>query len=116
MEVLSDVNAKTTDFTNLIQEALDECAPFKRFKVKHDYKPGLTDAAKKFILERDQTRKKIKGASTPDKPSILSTNHSACQQVLSHYKSIPCLRENKQVIHSTKDTLFVVLKVLKLCC
>ena len=60
----------TQEFTSLINQALDECAPFKQFKVKHNFKPGITEAAKKLIKERDETKKKIAGAKLSEKPLL----------------------------------------------
>ena len=50
------VDSKTEEFTNKINSALDECAPFKKFKTRKNLKPGITDQAKKLILERDKSR------------------------------------------------------------
>ena len=56
---VSDVNKKAMEFTKQVNLALDECAPYKCYKVRDNFKPGLTDAGNKLILERDNTRKKI---------------------------------------------------------
>ena len=67
---IPDVNTQAEEFTREINEALDECAPFKEFKVRQSYKPGLSDQAKKIIRERDLTRKQIKKAHTQEKPAL----------------------------------------------
>ena len=67
---LTDVNEKAEELTKQINLALDECAPYKQFKVRQNFKPGLTEEAKKMMLERDLTRKKIFGASKEDKPAL----------------------------------------------
>ena len=67
---LQDVNKKTEAFTNIIDSALDECAPFKSFKVRQNFKPGLSETARKLIEERDNTRKKIITAKNKEKPLL----------------------------------------------
>ena len=40
-------------FTEMVTEALDECAPLRTFTIKPGYMPGLTEEAKKLIKERE---------------------------------------------------------------
>ena len=65
-----DVNTKAMEFTKQINLALDECAPFKNYKVKEKFKPGLSHSAKQLIMERDGTRNKISEASDLEKPLL----------------------------------------------
>ena len=65
-----DVKTKAMEFTKQINLALDECAPFKNYKVKEKFKPGLSHSAKQLIMERDGTRKKISEASDLEKPLL----------------------------------------------
>ena len=66
----SEVNEKAKEFTKLVNLALDECAPYRSYKVRENFKPGLTEAAKKLIRERDITRKKIPDAQDHEKPAL----------------------------------------------
>ena len=67
---LTDLNAKTTEFTNVINKALDECAPYKKFKIRDNYKPGLSQCAKEIMRDRDLMRQNISKATTEDKPAL----------------------------------------------
>ena len=49
---LKDVNDKTREFTSELTKALDECALLKKFKVRENFKPGLTQTAKLIMRER----------------------------------------------------------------
>ena len=64
------IEAKTRDFTEKIVRALDECAPYKKFKPRDAFRPGITDLAKQLIKERDKTRKSISKARPEDRPTI----------------------------------------------
>ena len=54
---LEDVNEKTEEFTSEMNKARDECAPMKQFKIRENFKPGLSEKAKALMVERDQARK-----------------------------------------------------------
>ena len=56
---LTSVDEKSEELTKQINSALDECAPYKQFKVRQNFRPGITEEAKRLMLERDQTRKMI---------------------------------------------------------
>ena len=64
------VDSKTKEFPNKINSALDECAPYKKFKTRKNLKPGITEQAKKLILERDKSRQDLTKASKEDKPAL----------------------------------------------
>ena len=66
----ADLNEKTEHFTNEISLALDECAPFKCFKIRENYRPGLSQTAKDIMKERDTTRKSIARAPDSEKPTL----------------------------------------------
>ena len=53
-----DIEKMTKNFTEMIVEAMDECAPMKRFKINTNYRHGLTKETKDLIKERDELRKK----------------------------------------------------------
>ena len=63
----SNVNETERAFTELINEALNETAAFKTFKVRSSYKFGLSAATKELMKNRDQTRKAIKSAGNQEK-------------------------------------------------
>ena len=70
MSALQDIDEKTTEFTNQITSALDECAPYKRVKTRHNFKPGITSKAKQMMLDRDRTRKDLSNARREDKTAL----------------------------------------------
>ena len=62
-----DVNEKTEAFTEEVTQALNEFAPYKRFKIRTSFKPGLSEKAKALMRERDKARKAIPTARSIDK-------------------------------------------------
>ena len=56
-------------FTDIVTEALDECAPVRTFTIKPGYRPGLTEEAKKLMKERDEARRELK--RSPGEKKIL---------------------------------------------
>ena len=46
-------------FTQLVNEALDQVAPFKTFTVKLRYKFGLSEQTKIMMKKRDSVRNQI---------------------------------------------------------
>ena len=67
---MTDVEEKATEFTREVTKALDECAPYKRFKVRRNFQAGLSETAKAIMRERDSTRKNISRANESDRPSL----------------------------------------------
>ena len=67
---LVDVNDKTKEFTSELTKALDECSPMKKFKVRENFKPGLTQTAKLIMRERDSTRRRISSVSKEEKTKL----------------------------------------------
>ena len=55
-----DINEKVRIFTRNINEALDEVAPIKTFKIKSTFKFGLSENTKELMKERDHIRNRIK--------------------------------------------------------
>ena len=78
-----DVNTKAMEFTKQINLALDECAPFKNYKVKDNFKLGLSYVAKQLILERDSTRKKKSEAPDLEKPALKAKYKQLCNKTIS---------------------------------
>ena len=60
----TNIEEKTEEFTNLVSSALDECAPYKNFKIRMNYRPGITEEAKRLIVERDKARGDVSRVST----------------------------------------------------
>ena len=67
---IQEINEQTEEFTKEINGALDECAPYRRFKVRQNFKPGLSKLAKEIMGERDLTRKKMGEASEQERPIL----------------------------------------------
>ena len=57
------------EFTELMGEAMDECAPMWKFKINTNYKHGLTKETKDLIRKRDKMRKSIN--KSPSEKKIL---------------------------------------------
>ncbi len=71
-----DVEKMAKEFTEIIVEALDECAPVKRFKISQHYKSGLTKETKEWIRERDKLRSEIKNPQMKIKFYMKGTKNS----------------------------------------
>ena len=57
-----DVNEMAELFSREVNEALDICAPVKKFTIRQNHKFGITENTKKLIKERDKKRKQLKDA------------------------------------------------------
>ena len=55
---MTDLNEQTNELTKELNLALDECAPYRAFKPRVNYRPGLSDKARTIMKERDLARKK----------------------------------------------------------
>ena len=55
-----NVKEMAVQFSNLVNEALDEVAPFKSFNTKSGYKAGLSHQTKIFMAGRDRARHDLK--------------------------------------------------------
>ena len=83
----NDIETKTRNFTNKVVNALDECAPFKSFKPRDSFRPGLTNSAKKLIKERDSTRISFSKAKTEDKPKLRAKYRQLRNKVVNQIRS-----------------------------
>ena len=85
IEKENDINEKVRIFTNNINEALDEVAPIKNFKIKSSYKFGLSDKTKELMRIRDHTRNQIKNSTNQEKQILLikyrKLRNSVTQQI-----------------------------------
>ena len=66
-----DLNEKVEIFSQFIEEALDEIAPIKSFKVKSRYKFGLSAETKMLMASRDLTRKNISKANDSNRAVLV---------------------------------------------
>ena len=57
-------------FSNNVEEALNEIAPFKTFTVRSNHKYGLSEETKKIMKSRDQVRKSISKANHSEKATL----------------------------------------------
>ena len=71
-----DIEQMTKDLTELITEALDECAPMAKFKLNTNYKHGLRKETKELIKERDNLRKEIKRSPNEKKKLFMKDTRS----------------------------------------
>ena len=55
-----EIEIMSKNFTDLVTEALEECAPMTKFKIGTNYKHGLTQETKNLIKKRDELRKEMK--------------------------------------------------------
>ena len=62
-----DLDQMVTLLTNHVTNSLDDCAPRRTFKVRNNYKFGISDATKALIKERDNARIDIKTKSPSEK-------------------------------------------------
>ena len=63
---MENVNEMAVQFSNLVNQALDEIAPVKTFNNKPGYKAGISTETKNLMKERDMARSELKH-STGDK-------------------------------------------------
>ena len=86
MSALPDIDEKTTEFTNQITSALDECAPYKRVKTRPNFKAGITIEAKQLMLDRDRARKDLSNARREDKPALKTKYKHLRNRVISQLR------------------------------
>ena len=67
IEKCVDLDEKVKIFTENINTALDEIAPFKTFKIRSSYKFGLSDKTKELMKLRDLVRNKISSCKGNEK-------------------------------------------------
>ena len=82
----SNVDEMTTEFTSQVTKALDECAPYRKFKVRKNFQPGLSQTAKDIMRERDSTRGGISRASDRDKPALKAKYKSLRNRVINQIR------------------------------
>ena len=96
IDATTDLHNKAIVFANEINSALDECAPYKSFKVRDNYRPGLSEAAKDIIKERDTTRRNITSAKAIDKP-VLKAKYKQLRN-----KALSQIRKDSQTMNADR--------------
>ena len=97
------LNLMTEKFAETVEEALDEIAPIKTFKVRSFHKFGLSDRTKELMKARDQTRLNISsGNSTSQKLTMLKKYKVLRNQVNSALRK-DSVDFNNNRITSAKD-------------
>ena len=54
------VNEMASLFSNMVNEALDECAPLKSFILRSTYVPGIYTETKNLMSQQDKARQELK--------------------------------------------------------
>ena len=112
---LQDIEEKTESFTSKINSALDDCAPYKSFKPRNNFRPGITTKAKQLIIERDRTRKEVSKASREDKPALKIKYKHLRNRVLNQLR-MDTMQQNGERISKAEnegETWRVVNEILK---
>ena len=66
------LDKKVRQFTETIEESLDDIAPYRTFTIKSEYKFGLSSETKDLMAKRDQTRKKLSSADQNERLILLA--------------------------------------------
>ena len=111
----SEVNEKAEEFTKLVNLVLDECAPYRSYKVRENFKPGLTEAAKKLIRERDITRKKIPDAQDHEKPALKARYKQLRNKAISQIRKDSILMNGAKIseVKNEGETWRIVNDIVK---
>ena len=107
LEDCNSVDDMVDIFTKNIDEALDEVAPIKSFKVKSNYKFGISLETKKLMRQRDNTIENIKKAQNGEKIMCISI---LCK------KSYKNFRGNIANLKSVNHTIFSFYNMHLLTC
>ena len=67
LEETEDLDELVGQFTELVQEALDEIAPIRTFIVESKYNYGLSNETKELMKKRDHARQTAKIAESNQK-------------------------------------------------
>ena len=68
---IENMDEKVELFNSKIQNALDELAPIRSFKIRSQHKFGLSEYTKNLMKKRDSTRAGISKASPSERPILL---------------------------------------------
>ena len=111
----TDVNEKAAALTEEINKALDECAPLKKFKVRQNYKPGLSEDTKKLMRERDYTRRSMSKATPSDKKQIQAKYKQLRNRVTNQIRNETIHRNGERIAEAKNEgeTWRVVNEIIK---
>jgi hypothetical protein len=112
----NDIETMTRNFTNKVVSALDECAPFKSFKPRDSFRPGLTNSTKQLIKERDNTRISICKAKAEDKPKLKAKYKQLRNRVLNQIRSDTLYQNGERISKAANEgeSWKIVNEIIKL--
>ena len=99
---ITDLNEQTNELTRELNLALDECAPYRSFKPRVNYRPGLSDKARSIMKERDLARKKMTQASDQNKESLRATYKQLRNRAINQIRT-DTLEQNATRISEAKN-------------
>ena len=97
-----DLDEMTTRLAQHVTTSLDECAPRRTFKVRNQYKHGITEKTKQLIRERDNARKQITGKSQSEKIVQQMVYKKLRNRVISELRN-DNINFNNERVKSAKD-------------
>ena len=95
VEDCEDVDEMVKAFDKNIKAALDLASPLKSFKIRSNYRFGLSENTKELMKKRDKTRNAIKNAAKKEKGVLLKQYKSLRNKVTSKI-----CKENKYTFNS----------------
>jgi len=112
---LTDVNEKTAELTNQINLALDECAPYKRFKLRKNFRPGLSEKAKQMICERNRIRKEIATAKSSERSALKTKYKQIRNRTITQIRNDTIKRNGERIAGAKNEgeTWKVVNEIIK---
>ena len=100
---MTDVNEMAVKFSDLVNDALDDIAPFKKLSLKPDYKHGLSNDTKLLMSERDSARRQIKSTSG-DKWIALQKYKTLRNRVTKQVRDEVILANGKRIDEAKSET------------
>ena len=100
---MTDVNEMAVKFSDLVNDALDDIAPFKKLSLRPDYKHGLSNDTKLLMSERDSARRQIKSTSG-DKWIALQKYKTLRNRVTKQVRDEVILANGKRIDEAKSET------------
>ena len=96
-------------------EYCDECAPFKNFKVRQNFRPGLSETAKKIMRDRDTARRSIPSAKQEDKPVLQAKYKQLRNRVVCQIRNDTLKRNGDRIAKAENEgeTWRIINKIIK---
>ena len=106
---------KAAELTNQINLALDECAPYKRFKLRKHFRPGLSEKAKQMIGERNRIRKEIATAKSSERPALKTKYKQIRNRTITQIRNDTINRNGERIAGAKNEgeTWKVVNEIIK---